>query len=170
MGNLLHISHPLAGRDEVQTIHDRTLRDTIAEIANEVRNRQIEYLVTSNDAVTHIDHDLVVAWATVETGKRSALNILTEALEKLTEAEAFSILTCLLNETDTARKMLANELRQHVARDLAYRAQCLIDDGPTDAEIDGPIRPNDIDDPLLAERRSFTRKHNASLRASRVTR
>ena len=153
----------------MQTIHDRTLRDTIAEIANEVRNRQVEYPVTSNDAVTYVDHDLVVAWATVETGKRSAGNILSEAFEKLTEAEAFSVLTCLMNETDTARKMLAGELRTYIANDLAYQAQCHIDDGPT-ADDNGPITPNDIDDPLLAERRSFTRNYNASLRAARVLR
>lgn len=154
----------------MQTIHDRTLRDTISEIADQVRNRQIEYPVTSNDAVTHVDHDLVVAWATVKTGSCSPGLILSEAFENMTDAEAFSVLTCLLNETDTVRKTLAYELRQYVARDLAYQAQCLIDDGPIDDEANGPITPNDIDDPLLAERRSFTRNYNASLRASRVTR
>ena len=56
-------------------------------------------------------------------------------------------------------------MREAVAKDLAYEAQKRVDNyDPTDEEMNRPIRPNDIDDPFLAEQRSFTRNYNASLR------
>ena len=71
----------------------------------------------------------------------------------------------LLNETDTARKIMAKQLCEYVAKDLAYEAQKRVDYyDPSDEEMNRPIRPNDIDDPLLAEQRSFTRSYNRSLR------
>ena len=60
---------------------------------------------------------------------------------------------------------MAKQLCEYVAKDLAYEAQKRVDYyDPSDEEMNRPIRPNDIDDPLLAEQRSCTRSYNRSLR------
>ena len=117
-------------------IHEKTLREAIDAIASDVGNRQHDNTVTTRDAFDYVDHDLACAWATRETGLRSPQLIIAEAFEHLTDAQALSVLTCLLNQTDTARKILAEHLRQYIAADLAYDAQKVIDNfDPTDAEM-----------------------------------
>lgn len=139
--------------------------EAVLELESETRSRQFPDNITTEEAAKHVDHDVVVAWAQAELGSRSPQQLLLDAFENLTDADATSVINCLLNETDTARKILATALREAVAKGIAYEAQKRVDNfDPTDEEMNRPIRPNDIDDPLLAERRSFTRNHNASLR------
>ena len=139
--------------------------EAVLELEAETKSRQFPDNITTEEAAKHVDHDVVVAWAMAALGLRSPQQLLSDILENLTDADATSIINCLLNETDTARKILATALREAVAKDLAYEAQKRVDNyDPSDEEMNRPIRPNDIDDPLLAERRSFTRNYNRSLR------
>ena len=139
--------------------------EAVLELESETRSRQFPDNITTEEAAKHVDHDVVVAWAMAALGLRSPQQLLSDILENLTDADATSIINCLLNETDTARKIMAKQLCEYVAKDMAYEAQKRVDNyDPSDEEMNRPIRPNDIDDPLLAERRSFTRNHNRSLR------
>jgi len=139
--------------------------EAVRELEAETNGRQFPDSITTAAALEYVDHDVVVSWAQAELGSRSPQQLLLDAFENLTDADATSIINCLLNETDTARKIMAKQLCEYVAKDLAYEAQKRVDNyDPTDDEMNGPIRPNDIDDPLLAEQRSFTRSYNRSLR------
>lgn len=139
--------------------------EAVLELESETRSRQFPDNITTEEAAKHVDHDVVVAWAMAALGLRSPQQLLSDILENLTDADATSIINCLLNETDTARKIMAKQLCEYVAKDMAYEAQKRVDNyDPSDEEMNRPIRPNDIDDPLLAERRSFTASYNRSLR------
>ena len=139
--------------------------EAVAELEAEIRSRQFPDSITTAAALEHVDHDVVVSWAQAELGSRSPQQLLLDAFENLTDADATSVINCLLNETDTARKILSKALCEAVAYDLAYEAQKRVDNyDPTDEEMNRSIRPNDIDDPFLAEQRSFTRSYNRSLR------
>lgn len=139
--------------------------EAVLELEAETKSRQFPDNITTEEAAKHVDHDVVVAWAMAALGLRSPQQLLSDILENLTDADATSIINCLLNETDTARKIMAKQLCEYVAKDLAYEAQKRVDYyDPSDEEMNRPIRPNDIDDPLLAEQRSFTRSYNRSLR------
>lgn len=140
-------------------------KEAAKELESETNARQFPDNITVAEAMKHVDHDVVVSWAQAELGSRSPQQLLLDAFEGLTDADATSVINCLLNETDTARRILATALKECVAYDLAYEAQKLVDNyDPTDEEMNRPIRPNDIDDPFLAEQRSFARTHNRSLR------
>ena len=139
--------------------------EAVKELESATNARQFPDSITTTAALEYVDHDVVVSWAQAELGSRSPQQLLLDAFENLTDADATSVINCLLNETDTARKILATALREAVAKDLAYEAQKRVDNfDPTDEEMNRPIRPNDIDDPFLAEQRSFTASYNRSLR------
>ena len=114
----------------------KIIKDVVNELANEQLHAEIRSEVTAADALPSVDHDLVIAWVAVETGTRSPQTTLLEVFENLTDAETISVLNCLLNETDTARRILADALRQHVAKDLAGQANVVLRNyEPTDSEI-----------------------------------
>ena len=116
--------------------------------------------ITTAQALEHVDHDVVCAWVTQELSKRSPQGLLSDALENLTDADATSVLICLINETDTARKLLAATFSEYVAKDLAYDAQKLVDGfDPTDAEMARTSHAAEVDDPLVADRRHIARSH-----------
>ena len=111
--------------------------EAVRELANETRSKQFPDNITTAQALEHVDHDVVCAWVTQELSKRSPQGLLSDAFENLTDADATSVLNCLINETDTARRFLASCLREYVAKDIAYDAQCLVEQyDPTDAEVE----------------------------------
>lgn len=99
------------------------LRDNAEYLARECQDRQHDSTITLDDALTYVDHDHVIAWTAEEIKGRSPQSMLADAFEGLTDAEAVSVLQCLLNETDTARKILAEQLRAYVADDLVQAAE-----------------------------------------------
>ena len=111
--------------------------EAVRELANETRSKQFPDNITTAQALGHVDHDVGCAWVTPELSKRSPQGLLSDAFENLTDADATSVLNCLINETDTARRFLASCLREYVAKDIAYDAQCLVEQyDPTDAEVE----------------------------------
>jgi hypothetical protein len=111
--------------------------DAVDELADETRSKQFPDNITPAQALEYVDHDVVCAWVNQELSKRSPQSLLSDAFENLTDYEATSVLNCLINETDTARKLLAGCLREYVAKDIAYDAQCKVEQyDPSDADID----------------------------------
>lgn len=130
------------------------------ELESETRSKQFPDNITTDEALKHVDHDVVVSWAQAELGSRSPQQLLLDAFENLTDADATSVINCLLNETDTARRILASALRECVAKDLAYAAQCRVDNfDPTDAEMARTSYASEVDDPLVADQRHIAKEY-----------
>jgi hypothetical protein len=113
------------------------LTDAIKQLADENKAKQFPDLITEREALEHVDHDVVCAWVAQELSLRNPQQLLSDAFEYLTDADATSVLNCLINETDTARKLLAACLCEYVAKDIAYDAQKVVDSyDPSDADIE----------------------------------
>ena len=111
--------------------------EAVRELADETRSRQFPDNITTAQALEHVDHDVVCAWVVRELSQRSPQQLLSDVIENLTDADATSVLNCLINETDTARRFLASCLREYVAKDIAYDAQKIVDSyDPSDADIE----------------------------------
>ena len=109
----------------------------IDELAAETRSKQFRDNITDAEALKHVDHDVVCAWVAQELSLSNPQGLLTDAFENLTDADATSVLNCLINETDTARRILARCLCEFVAKQIAYAAQYLVDSyDPSDADIE----------------------------------
>ena len=133
--------------------------EAVMELEAETKSRQFPDNITTEEAAKHADHDVVVAWAMVALGLRSPQQLLSDILENLTDADATSVINCLLNETDTARKIMAKQLCEYVAKDLAYEAQKRVDNyDPTDDEMSRSYAV-EVDDPLIADRRYLARSY-----------
>ena len=133
--------------------------EAVRELESEQYGRQFPDNITIDAASKHVDHDVVVSWAMAELGLRSPQQLLSDMIENLTDADATSVINCLLNETDTARKILDACLRAYVAKDLAYEAQKRVDNyDPTDSEM-GRSYAVEVDDPLIADRRHMAREY-----------
>ena len=133
--------------------------EAVLELEAETKSRQFPDNITTEEAAKHVDHDVVVAWAMAALGLRSPQQLLSDILENLTDADATSIINCLLNETDTARKIMAKQLCEYVAKDLAYEAQKRVDNyDPTDSEMSRSYAV-EVDDPLIADRRYLARSY-----------
>lgn len=133
--------------------------EAVLELESETRSRQFPDNITTEEAAKHVDHDVVVAWAMAALGLRSPQQLLLDAFENLTDADATSVINCLLNETDTARKIMAKQLCEYVAKDLAYEAQKRVDNyDPTDDEMSRSYAV-EVDDPLIADRRYLARSY-----------
>ena len=133
-------------------------KEAAKELESETNARQFPDNITITEALKHVDHDVVVSWAQAELGSRSPQQLLLDAFEKLTDADATSVINCLLNETDTARRILANALRECVAYDLAYEAQKLVDNyDPTDAEMSRTSYASEVADPVADDRRALAK-------------
>ena len=134
--------------------------EAVLELESETRSRQFPDNITTEEAAKHVDHDVVVSWAQAELGSRSPQQLLLDAFENLTDADATSIINCLLNETDTARKIMAKQLCEYVAKDLAYEAQKRVDNyDPTDSEMSRTSYAAQVDDPLIGDRRHLARQY-----------
>ena len=134
--------------------------EAVIELEAETRSRQFPDNITTEEAAKHVDHDVVVAWAMAALGLRSPQQLLSDILENLTDADATSIINCLLNETDTARKIMAKQLCEYVAKDLAYEAQKRVDNyDPTDSEMSRTSYAAEVDDPLIGDRRHLAREY-----------
>jgi hypothetical protein len=113
------------------------LTEAIDQVALENKSKQFRDNITDRDALDYVDHDVIVAWVAQELSLRNPQQLLSDIFENLTDADATSVLNCLNNETDTARRILAPCMRQYVAKDVAYAAQLLLDHyDPTDAEVE----------------------------------
>lgn len=133
--------------------------EAVMELEAETKSRQFPDNITTEEAAKHVDHDVVVAWAMAALGLRSPQQLLSDILENLTDADATSIINCLLNETDTARKIMAKQLCEYVAKDMAYEAQKRMDSyDPTDDEMSRSYAV-EVDDPLIADRRYLARSY-----------
>ena len=133
--------------------------EAVAELEAETRSRQFPDSITTTVALEYVDHDVVVSWAQSELGSRSPQQLLLDAFENLTDADATSVINCLLNETDTARKIMAKQLCEYVSKDLAYEAQKRVDNyDPTDDEMSRSYAV-EVDDPLIADRRYLARSY-----------
>lgn len=133
--------------------------EAVLELEAETKSRQFPDNITTEEAAKHVDHDVVVAWAMAALGLRSPQQLLLDAFENLTDADATSVINCLLNETDTARKILSKALCEAVAYDLAYEAQKRVDNyDPTDDEMSRSYAV-EVDDPLIADRRYLARSY-----------
>jgi hypothetical protein len=139
--------------------------DAVDELAAESRNRPHDHTVTIDDARKAVDAEVIHVWSMMQLKSRSPQRLLLDAFEGLTDAQAVDAWVHLPHAyKDNARAVLAAAQLEYVAKDLQHDAQKQVDEfDPTDAEMAGGITPNDIDDPFLSERRSFTRNHNASL-------
>lgn len=134
--------------------------EAVLELESETRSRQFPDNITTEEAAKHVDHDVVVAWAMAALGLRSPQQLLLDAFENLTDADATSVINCLLNETDTARKIMAKQLCEYVAKDLAYEAQKRMDSyDPTDSEMSRTSYAAQVDDPLIGDRRHLARQY-----------
>ena len=134
--------------------------EAVMELEAETKSRQFPDNITTEEAAKHVDHDVVVAWAMAALGLRSPQQLLSDILENLTDADATSIINCLLNETDTARKIMAKQLCEYVAKDLAYEAQKRVDNyDPTDSEMSRTSYAAEVDDPLIGDRRHLAREY-----------
>ena len=134
--------------------------EAVRELEAETNGRQFPDSITTAAALEYVDHDVVVSWAQAELGSRSPQQLLLDAFENLTDADATSVINCLLNETDTARKILATALREAVAKDLAYEAQKRVDNyDPTDSEMSRTSYAAQVDDPLIGDRRHLARQY-----------
>ena len=133
--------------------------EAVMELEAETKSRQFPDNITIDEASKHVDHDVVVSWAMAELGLRSPQQLLSDMIENLTDADATSIINCLLNETDTARKIMAKQLCEYVSKDLAYEAQKRVDNyDPTDEEMSRSYAV-EVDDPLIADRRYLARSY-----------
>lgn len=134
--------------------------EAVMELEAETKSRQFPDNITTEEAAKHVDHDVVVAWAMAALGLRSPQQLLSDILENLTDADATSIINCLLNETDTARKIMAKQLCEYVAKDLAYEAQKRVDYyDPTDSEMSRTSYAAQVDDPLIGDLRHLAREY-----------
>ena len=134
--------------------------EAVMELEAETKSRQFPDNITTEEAAKHVDHDVVVAWAMAALGLRSPQQLLSDILENLTDADATSIINCLLNETDTARKIMAKQLCEYVSKDLAYEAQKRVDNyDPTDSEMSRTSYAAEVDDPLIGDRRHLAREY-----------
>jgi hypothetical protein len=134
--------------------------EAVLELEAETKSRQFPDNITTEEAAKHVDHDVVVAWAMAALGLRSPQQLLSDILENLTDADATSIINCLLNETDTARKIMAKQLCEYVAKDLAYEAQKRVDYyDPTDAEVSRTSYAVEVDDPIIGDLRHLARQY-----------
>jgi hypothetical protein len=113
------------------------LTEAIEQVALENKSKQFPDNITTAEALEYVDHDVVCAWVAQELSLRNPQQLLSDAFEYLTDADATSVLNCLINETDTARRILASCLCEYVAKHIAYAAQCKVDQyDPTDAEVE----------------------------------
>ena len=134
--------------------------EAVMELEAETKSRQFPDNITTEEAAKHVDHDVVVAWAMAALGLRSPQQLLSDILENLTDADATSVINCLLNETDTARKIMAKQLCEYVSKDLAYEAQKRVDNyDPTDSEMSRTSYAAEVDDPLIGDRRHLAREY-----------
>ena len=134
--------------------------EAVRELEAETNGRQFPDSITTAAALEYVDHDVVVSWAQAELGSRSPQQLLLDAFENLTDADATSVINCLLNETDTARKIMAKQLCEYVAKDLAYEAQKRMDSyDPTDSEMSRTSYAAQVDDPLIGDRRHLAREY-----------
>ena len=74
--------------------------EAVAELEAETRSRQFPDSITTAAALEHVDHDVVVSWAQAELGSRSPQQLLLDAFENLTDADATSIINCLMFGVD----------------------------------------------------------------------
>ena len=144
--------------------------EAIADIADDFRHRQFPDNITADDTRSAVDADVIVAWVAEEALGRSDEIIVGDTLaQRLDQDQARTLLCAIaIDHAEKVLELVKAAMVEQVARDLAYEAQKLVDNyEPTDDEVNRPITRNDIDDPFLAEQRSFTRRHNASLRTAR---
>jgi hypothetical protein len=143
----------------------------IDALAQDELHRQFPEGITADQALDYVDDKLAGEWLKANDYDRS---MLLEVIEKRftddTAKDLFAAIlnamlpTPLANHAGFVGTKLVDAVCRHIAEDLAYEAQQVVDNYcPSDEEMNRPFRPNDIDDPLLAERRSFTRAHNASI-------
>jgi hypothetical protein len=113
------------------------LTEAIEQVAAENKSKQFPDNITTAEALEYVDHDVVCAWVAQELSLRNPQQLLSDAFEYLTDADATSVLNCLINPSDTARKLLAACLCEYVAKHIAYAAQCKVDMyDPSDADIE----------------------------------
>jgi hypothetical protein len=145
------------------------------DLAQEELHRQFPQGITPAEAMDYVDEKLAGEWLKANDYGRS---LLLEVIEKQfpddTAKDLFAAIlnamlpTPLANYAGFVGTKLVDAVCQHIAEDLAYEAQKVVDNYcPSDEEMNRSFRRNDIDDPYLSERRSFTRNHNASLRVTR---
>jgi hypothetical protein len=141
-------------------------QQAIDDIASDFRHRQFPDLITADDARPAVDAGVIADWLGQEGAARDLEIVLGDlCIQRLNSDQAKTVLCALaIGHADKVQELLQAALVEQVARDIAYEAQKFNDNYcPTDSEMAGSITPNDIDDPFLAERRSFTRNHNASI-------
>lgn len=87
----------------------------------------IPQMITTDDALRHVDGHLVCAWAAIEAGHRTYQQILCDAICEMTDADASLVISTLMNDTPTARTVLARALKEYVAKDLVYEAEQILE-------------------------------------------
>jgi lipase chaperone LimK len=144
-------------------------KEAADEIAQDFLHRQFPENVSADDCREYVDAAVIADWLGAEAASRDEHIILGDlCAQRLTRDQARSVLVALAIGNWQKLELLQAALVEQVARDMAYESQKIVDNyDPTDEEMSRGITPNDIDDPFLQERRSFTRRHNASLRTVR---
>ena len=138
----------------------KVLQDAIAE-ANAALPVATE--ITAQDAESYCDDDVLMGYWTLQQATRSPGDTWFDLYEKLTDNERTQVVAAIVNQHPAGLRVLRDALVAHVSEWLATQAQQVRDEMPSDEPAERPF------DPYLAERRAFTRRHNATLSARRVS-
>lgn len=141
------------------------IKTAAAELAAEQLHAQFPTAVTVAMARGYVTPALFVEWFGTELASRSALNIFTEVVERVAEADLRGAMCALiLGYDERTGALLTPALINYVARDLAYAANCAIENfEPSDAQIERSYTPLD------ADRRALAHEVNSGLRAARMS-
>ena len=111
------------------------LSAAIEELAAQARNR--DGIVTTAEAKDHVDARLIAEWLGLELLKSNAPALLSEIIgDRLNEDDARTVMCSLaIGYEAKVQSLLQAALVDHIAADLCYDAQRLVDDGPTDRQV-----------------------------------
>ncbi len=117
----------------------QTLTDAAEEIAAESMREKFRSAITFRDALPWVDSEMVQPWLTEKKKTQTASTILFEALEDIDDAQAETILTLILEQTDASQALIAAHVRVAIANHLAELAEKIADDEELEAS-DRPTR------------------------------
>lgn len=135
-------------------------RDAADELAQEFARRQFRDNITDRDAAEHVTTDVASSWISLELSIRSAQEILSDLLFKLTDAEAANLLRCLLQQDGIPSLVhLSRQMHAQCAHDLAYEAEKLVEGMATSDDESFASYSGWVDDPVAADRRHIARQY-----------
>ena len=117
----------------------QTLTDAAEEIAAESMREKFRSAITFRDALPWVDSEMVQPWLIEKKKTQTASTILFEALEDIDDAQAETILTLILEQTDASQALIAAHVRVAIANHLAELAEKIADDEELEAS-DRPTR------------------------------